>query len=109
MIRDVVEVLKRHFQEAYQFEEKCHEEDIFMYFAPFDILSFAPDKKQLRDCATEIIGRIKGIDAKKLHREPSYNEAFDWCRRNFPLDNPKEQTDLIEYGTLRLIEWLRNL
>ena len=109
MIRDIIEILERHFNEAYQYERKCLEEDIFMFYTPYDIIATKPKKEQLRNCILEIIGRIKGIDAKKLHREPTYNEAFDWCRRNFPLDNPKEQVGYIECGALALIEWIKGL
>ena len=109
MIRDIMEILRRHFKAAYEYKEKCQEEDIFMYFTPYDIIADLPQKEQLRNCTLEIIGRIKGVGTKEVHREPAYNEAFDWCRSHFPLDNPKEQVDVIEYGALRLIEWIKGL
>ena len=106
MIRDITEILKRHFDEAYKFEQKCQEEDIFMFVSSYDIVAQPPMRKQLRNCAMEIIGRIKGIDAKQLHREPTYDEAFDWCRRNFPCEF---DSDFFEYGALSLIEWIKEL
>ena len=106
MLRDVTEILKRHFDEAYKFEQKCQEQDIFMFSSPYDIIASPPMKEQLRNCVMEIIGRIKGTNAKQLHREPTYDEAFEWCKRNFPIEF---DSNFIQCGALSLIEWIRGL
>lgn len=103
MIKQVVAVLKKHLDEAYEELEQWEAIEI----SPFDVLQEHPDQYQLRRLAYELIGVIKGTDVAKLIQLPKYRETFDFLKTIYPTSGLESiDEELVAHQTRSLRIWL---
>lgn len=103
MIRQVIAILKKHLDEAYEDLDQWEA----LEWSPFDVLQSYPDFHQLRRLAHELIGTILGTDVSKLIAVPKQKEAFDFLKTIYPSGDGWEPDDeFIAYHARELRIWL---
>ena len=78
MIRQIIAIVKKHLDEAY---DDYEDEIEATRLTPFVIMEQYPDRHQLRRLASELIGVIRGVDCAKLVTVPKHTELFDYLKR----------------------------
>jgi len=103
MIRKVIQILKKHLDDAYREQEEMDE---ILVHDPFDILARYPPHDELRLCAREIVEEIRGIGSRKLLLSPKYKETYKFVQDSML---PHDADPLfVKDATIQLLRWLND-
>ena len=102
MIRRVIEVLKRHLDEAYEELEQWEAIEV----TPWDVLREYPDYHQLRRLSLELIGVIRGVDVANLIQVPKFDETKKFLESIYPQGLEGVDEDMVIHQTKELRMWL---
>ena len=103
MMRQIIAVLRKHLDEAY---DDYADEAEATRLTPFVIMEQYPDIHQLRRLSHELVGVIKGVDCSKLVTVPKHTELFDYLKRISP-DGVDEEH--LHYQTRELRRFIAGL
>jgi len=104
MIRAIVNVLRKHLQEAYEGEEQWEA----IIHDPFDIMAMFPDYDMLRRLAHDLVKVMKMEKCEKHIRIPDQKATIKMLREIYPGD-PNDRDEEFWDGHARYLRrWLLN-
>ncbi len=102
MIRTVVKILRKHLDQGV--DEFNQENDMLSLVTNYNVLAQAPDYKELRLLARELISSIGDVKTADLITVPSEEELRSVLHDVLPHDAYLD--DIAEYAAKKMHEWL---